>query len=351
MTKPPRGSCIITTRSGFISASQRGAETIIVRDPSCGLVAAIVLDDETLGPAAGGIRTRAYPDLDAAIADASALAAAMTVKCALAGLSAGGGKGVVMDHPGLDRPRAFRVLGERIQALGGRFRTAGDLGTQAADLAAMASVCDYIHTDEPNLAASVGHGLLRCLEAIGRVSDRRLDTLSVAIQGCGAIGRAVAEALAPHGVQLVVADIDTARAEAVAKDTQARVVAPSAIASAEVDVYSPCAIGGSVTADVVASMRAWALCGAANNIVANRGAETALMKRQVVWVPDVIASAGAVADGIGRTVMGLQLQDRTALIDALGCTAESVLREAKSTGRSSQDVASALAAQRLGRPS
>ena len=43
----------------------------------------------------------------------------MTLKCAVAGLDAGGGKTVVMEHPDMDRASAFRKLGKCIEELGG----------------------------------------------------------------------------------------------------------------------------------------------------------------------------------------------------------------------------------------
>src|SRR5436309_15462919 len=111
---------------------ERGARTgrpppraVVIADASCGLRAFIVLDATTLGPAAGGVRTRRYPGLAEALADGMQLAAAMTIKCALAGLPAGGGKAVVLDHDGLDRPRAFERLGAAVEELRGLFRTAG----------------------------------------------------------------------------------------------------------------------------------------------------------------------------------------------------------------------------------
>src|SRR5690606_4769428 len=109
-------------------------------------------------------------------------------KCALAGLDAGGAKAVVLDHPGLDRPAAFRRLGLLVAELGGVFRTAGDLGTAPADLAAMAETCPYVHADERGLADAVARGLLACLRACARARGRELAGLRVAVQGCGAIG-------------------------------------------------------------------------------------------------------------------------------------------------------------------
>ena len=56
-------------------------------------------------------------------------------KTALAGLAAGGGKVVVLDHPEMRRAAAFRALGRHIQSRGGQFFTSGDFGTTAQDLA------------------------------------------------------------------------------------------------------------------------------------------------------------------------------------------------------------------------
>lgn len=318
------------------------AEVIELRDDAIGLRAFIVLDDETLGPAAGGVRTRAYADDAAALADARALARAMTIKCALAGLAAGGGKAVVLDHPGLDRTAAFRRLGDEIERLGGRFRTAGDLGTTAADLAAMGERTRYVHTDEPALAASVARGVLACARACAEPAGLR-----VAVQGCGSIGAAVARAFAAAGARLAVADVAPGRAAALAGELDARVVPAAEIAFADADLLAPCAVGGVIDHAVAGELRARVVCGAANNILASPAAGERLRDRGIAFVPDPIASAGAVIAGIGRTVMGLD--DPAPLIDQLGATARAVLDEAAATGATPTEVALARAARILTR--
>ena len=314
---------------------------VLWRDAASGLQAILVIDDLTLGPAAGGVRTRAYPTVSHALADAAALARAMTQKCALAGLAAGGAKCVVLDHPAFDRARGFHALGERIAELGGLFRTAGDLGTTAADLAAMASRCPWVHTDESGLAAAVAHGLLRCIEACAALRGVPVAGLRIAVQGAGSIGAAVARRLSAAGASLIIADIDPARARAVADQTGATLTDPAAILTAPVDLIAPCAVGAAIDAAIAPSIQAWAICGAANNVFASPDAEDALIARGILVVPDVVASAGAVIDGIGRTVM--QLADRTPLIDALGATARRILDESRRTGARPSAIARQLA--------
>jgi leucine dehydrogenase len=87
------------------------------------------------------------------------------------------------------------------------------------------------------------------------------------------------------------------------------------------------------------------VCGAANNLLASPEAEAALLGRGVLVVPDVVASAGAVIEGIGDTVM--QLPDRTPLVDAIGATARRVLEEARATGARPSEIARRLARARI----
>ena len=357
----------------FASFDDAGiGRALFFRDVASGLRAVLVIDDMTLGPAAGGVRTRAYASLAEALADAAALARAMTEKCALAQVAAGGGKTVVLDHPGLDRPAAFARLGEFVADLGGRYRTAGDLGTTAADLAAMAENCAYVYTEDAGLAEATADGLLACIRACARrlrgagaageapdvvlsavpnggastapdaVPDAAdLHGMRVAIQGCGAIGAAAARALAGAGATLLVADVDATKARAVAAETGAALVEPGAILTVECDIVSPCAIGGVLDEATARGLRARAVCGAANNIIASASAERILMDRGIGFIPDTIASAGATVLGIAGGLMGEA--DVTPRLRALGTAAGAVWDESAASSRLPTDVAQARA--------
>ncbi len=60
------------------------------------------------------------------------------------------------------------------------------------------------------------------------------------------------------------------------------------------------------------------------------------MAREIVHVPDIVSSAGAVIEGIARRVMGSD--DPLALIDALGRTAASILEESLGERRPADEV-------------
>lgn len=311
----------------------------MVSDPPSGLRAFIVIDDTTLGPAAGGVRTQRYSSARAALEDAALLARAMTIKCALADLPAGGGKAVVMEHAGLDRERAFERLGQRIEELGGLFRTAGDLGTDQRDLDAIAKGTRHVVTDGAMLAEAVAQGLLACLRTCAAQRKREVAGLRVAIQGAGAIGSAVARRLAREGCQVVVADVDIDRARRVAHEVSGEVCSAGGILLAETDVVVPCATGGVIDVEIAKRLRAWAVCGAANNILGDPQVGEVLAGRDILHVPDPISSSGGVIRGLCFT----QPDRGDALIEKLAVTTREVLEEARTTGRTPQRVAEARA--------
>jgi leucine dehydrogenase len=316
-----------------------------ITDEEVGLQAFVVVDDTSLGPAAGGIRTRTYPSLGDALDDARALARSMTYKCALAGLQAGGGKGVVVDNPGLDRDRAFERLGSFIESLGGEMLTAGDLGTNSDDLAAMARQTRHVYTDEAGLSDAVGRGCLRAIEACVDVlgdcghgdHTATLAGLTVSVQGCGSVGSAVARAARAAGADLLVADLDTAVASRLAEETAGVAIAPEIALYADAEIVAPCAVGGVVTDDVAADTSTRAICGAANNILAAPAVEDRLIERGILYVPGPLSSSGAVIEGVGRFIMGLD--DCGELIDRVRQTTRGVLHEAREQRCRAGDVA------------
>jgi valine dehydrogenase (NAD+) len=70
------------------------------------------------------------------------------------------------------------------------------------------------------------------------------------------------------------------------------------VLDADVDVYAPCALGGTITGSSAATIRARIVCGAANNQLASPDVEDVLAARGITWVPDYVASAGGLIQGV-----------------------------------------------------
>ncbi|MCL6609671.1 MAG: hypothetical protein K6T74_16440, partial [Geminicoccaceae bacterium] len=190
---------------------ESGGELHRVVDDRGRTVAVIALDRPALGPAVGGCRMRPYPDLAAAIADARALARAMTDKVLLAGLPFSGGKAVVIGDPARDKtPALWRALAGAIERLAGRYWTGEDSGTTPADMDALAGFSRFVlgrSTGAGDLGPMTAEGVARAMRAAARhrFGADGLAGLTVAVQGLGAVGMPLAERLAAAGARLLVA--------------------------------------------------------------------------------------------------------------------------------------------------
>src|ERR1051325_962752 len=106
----------------FEAISQTGHEQIVFwNDRESGYRGIIAIHSTALGPAVGGTRFWHYEREEEALIDALRLSRGMTYKSALAGLSFGGGKAVIIgDSKKLDREKIFRAHGRFVESLGGR---------------------------------------------------------------------------------------------------------------------------------------------------------------------------------------------------------------------------------------
>ncbi|MBT6179671.1 MAG: Glu/Leu/Phe/Val dehydrogenase [Deltaproteobacteria bacterium] len=331
------------------SLDQCGSDRLFwFTDRPSGLRAVICVDDLTLGPAAGGVRTRSYATEQDALEDVCALAQAMTRKCALAGLAAGGAKALVLEDKLTNRSAAFMRLGGFIEELGGMFRTAGDLGTTTQDLEAMATTTQYVHTDTSHLAGSVARTTLRSMEAALEVlGETGLRGKKVLVQGCGDMGEAVAKALVAAGAEVLLSDLLAERSAEVAKDLGVQAIRSEDLFQVEADVFAPCAVGGVIDDALARTLKVRTVCGAANNVLAEDEAGETLMERGIILVPDVLSSSGAVIDGIGRSVMGLS--DRGDLLNEIRDTTFVILKMAQDENIPPHRVAMDVADARLAR--
>ena len=117
----------------------------LVHDRASGLTAILALHSTHLGPGAGGTRFWHYADGADAMRDALRLSRGMSYKNAMAGLPMGGGKGVILAGPDrVKTPEMLAAFGDAIEALGGRYVCAEDVGMTEADMVAISQRTQHV---------------------------------------------------------------------------------------------------------------------------------------------------------------------------------------------------------------
>jgi len=273
-------------------------------DPEVGLRAIVAIHSTALGPALGGVRFWHYEQDADALTDVLRLSEAMTLKAAVAGLHQGGGKTVVFwDDPHAARDEKFlRSLGRCIDALGGRYLAAEDVGAEPTDMDGIALETPWVTGVDP---ARGGSGDPSPLTAFGVVCGMRaacdaalgspdLSGLRVVVQGVGHVGAHLAHLLVDAGARVCVSDVDGRQVAAVTAALPVETIPPEHALTADCDVLAPCALGAVLTPASVEELRCAVVCGAANNQLAGDDAAEALSARGIVYSPDYVVNAGGI---------------------------------------------------------
>lgn len=278
-------------------------QVLYCHDKETQLKAIVAIHDTTLGPALGGCRFWNYRDENEALIDVLRLSRGMTYKASVAGLRLGGGKAVIIGNPSrLKSEKFFRAFGSFVNSLNGRYITAEDVNVRVEDINHIAKETRYVSGITSSVAGGSGDpspvtalgvycGIKAAVEYKHHQSSLR--GLTVAIQGCGAVGRNLAELLYKDGVRLIVADINRASADYIAKEFGAKVVGVDEIHRVEADIYSPCALGGILNEKSIPELQAPIVAGAANNQLLDEFRDgVKLRERGILYAPDYVINAG-----------------------------------------------------------
>ena len=331
-------------------------QVIFCNDPSVGLKAIIALHSTVLGPAAGGCRMYPYASVADALTDVLRLSKGMTYKSSVAGLPLGGGKCVIIADPNdPEKPELLRAFAAHVQSLAGRYWTAIDIGVGPEDADVLAERCNYIFARasqyepgfNPSEFTALGGfmGIKAAADAVFERSDLR--GLRVAIQGLGATGYALSGHLHKAGAKLVVADVQKSAVERVVSEFGATPADPDQIHAADVDVFAPCALGAGLNDQTIPQIKAKAICGLANNQLAEDRHGEALRQAGIAYVPDYVVNAGGM---MGASTVIFTKPSREASIrqiEGLKDTIKEILIRAVAEGRPTSEIADAMAIERI----
>ena len=281
-------------------------QVVFCHEPACGYFGIIAIHDTTLGPALGGTRFWQYESTDAAITDALRLARGMTYKAAVAGLSLGGGKSVIIgNNKRTDREAVFRAHGRFVESLGGRYITAEDVGTSPADM-------EFVHYETNHVAGLTGlsgdpspvtaHGVYVGIKATAKAQwgSDSLKGKTVLVQGCGHVGQYLCSYLKAEGVKLIVTDVDEAKVKKVVEATGATAVAADKIYDQPADIFAPCALGAVINDDTLKRLKVGIVAGGANNQLAEERHGDALAAKGILYAPDYVINGGGVINVYGE---------------------------------------------------
>lgn len=330
-------------------------QVVFVSDSRTKLSAIIAIHSAALGPAVGGCRMWAYRSEGDAVTDALRLSKGMTYKAAISNLPIGGGKAVVIGDARTQKtPELLAALGRAIDQLGGRYVTAEDVGMNSADMACIGKATTHVlglpaklgGSDDPSPTTAYG-----CLFGIraavaNRWNARSVDGVRIAVQGVGSVGSSLCGYLRNDGALLTVSDVDDGAAARIGERFSATVVKPDEIYDADVDVFSPCALGGVLNDSTIDRLRACIVAGGANNQLANAGDGERLRSAGILYAPDYAINAGGIIRVTGE-LLAWTPDEVDKRVRAIEGTILEIFGEAGGLETPTSDVADRIARRRF----
>ncbi len=298
-----------------------------------------VQHDSSRGPMKGGIRYHHNVDPD----EVTALASLMTWKTAVVDLPYGGAKGGVNCDPrqlsSSELQRLTRTFTDRMHDVIGPNRDipAPDMGTNAQTMAWIADQYANYHGwtpavitgkplelgGSPGRESATGRGCLYALEAFLADQGRKLEGVTVAVQGFGNVGSWAARLMAEQGARIVaVSDVTGAVYNADGLDVAALyehvrrtrgvvgfeggdAMKAEQVLTCACEVLVPAALEGQLTDVNAKDVQAKIIVEGANGPTTPEADET-FRKRGIVVIPDIFANAGGVTVSYFEWVQNIQ---------------------------------------------
>jgi leucine dehydrogenase len=324
-------------------------------DAKTGLKAIIAIHSTALGNALGGTRRWAYATEADALYDVLRLSEGMTYKAAASGLAMGGAKSVIIMPSAGHQPTEAeaRAMGRFVDTFAGQYIAAEDVGVSPQFCDWMALETKHVmggntvsHGGDPSPFTALGcfNSMKACLAHTGRKVD--FSNLTVAIQGCGATGYKLAKLLRDSGAAVLVTDVHVPTMKRAVEELGCVALGNDKnLFDEKVDILAPCALGGVLDANTIASLKCEIVCGTANNQLRNPAEDgEAIAKRGILYSPDFVANAGGLIRLAGL-YLGMTEADIDVKVAEIETTTAEVLREAN--GGSTGAAAIAYAKRRI----
>lgn len=337
----------------FETIKEMGHEQVLFcHDKEQDLRAIIAIHDTGFGRAMGGTRLWPYASEEDALRDVLRLSRGMTYKAACANLPVGGGKAVIIANPENKTEGMLRAYGRFVENLNGRFITGQDVNLSVEDVRKIQCETNYVvgvsqQSAEPSKMTAIGVllGIKAAVEF--RWKTQELNNLTVAIQGVGNVGINLCHYLHEHGVKLFVSDLRKEKAEEIKHLYGATVVDQNEIFSLEVDVFSPCALGGVLNSSTIPQLKASIIAGSANNQLEDEQIHSRLLEsKDILYCPDYVINAGGLID-VYNEMIGYSEEKALKQLNNIYDTLLEIFRQSEKEGITTHEAAKCLAEQRI----
>ncbi|MEY4913177.1 MAG: hypothetical protein RL025_1004, partial [Bacteroidota bacterium] len=229
---------------------------------------------------------------------------------------------------------------------------AEDVGISPSDMQWVSEETNYVvglpgKSGDPSPVTAFG--VYMGMKAGARVAlgNDSLEGRKVLVQGVGNVGTYLVEHLVAEGAHVWISDVyEPSIQKILSRFPQLEVCQPDQVASADVDIYAPCALGATLNAQSIANLRCALVAGGANNQLATDEDMQRLMDRSIAYAPDFVINAGGLIN-VYAEIKGLNREWALQKTRGIYDQTLAIFEQAAQNRVSTNEAAVRLAHQRL----
>ena len=168
----------------------------------------------------------------------------------------------------------------------------------------------------------------------------------VAMQGFGKVAFHTAHHLLKEDAQIVATDVFPAALDK-ARDLGIKTVGPEEIYDVPSDIFSPCALGGTLNGETIPRLSGRIVAGGANNQLLTEADGVELHRRGILYAPDYVINAGGVINVSAEVGMAYNPELAREKTERIYEIMERVIATAREEEIPTAQAADRLAEQRL----
>jgi len=334
--------------------AKKHEKVVFCSDKSTNLQAIIAIHNTNLGPALGGTRMWQYKNISEATKDVLRLSRGMTYKAAITGLNLGGGKAVIIGDSTKKTKEMMQSFGKFVESQMGKYITAEDVGMTTDDMEIIYQETNHVVGKPIKLGGSgdpsviTAYGTLMGIKgsAYYKWGNDSLRNKKILIQGIGNVGQNLIKLLNNEGAIILINDVNEEKIKSVLKKYDVQVI-KNDIYSSNIDIYAPCALGGTLNDNTIPQLKCSIVAGAANNQLAQEHIhDEMLAQHDILYAPDFLINAGGLIN-VYSELKGFSHEQVMKKASKIFDTTIEIMEKAKKENISTQKAALHIAKDRV----
>tara|TARA_B100001250_G_C19714744_1_gene750862 strand:+ start:173 stop:1258 length:1086 start_codon:yes stop_codon:yes gene_type:complete len=334
--------------------TKKHEKVVFCSDEETNLKAIIAIHNTNLGPALGGTRMWNYNNTSEATKDVLRLSRGMTYKAAITGLNLGGGKAVIIGDAKHKNDNMMKAFGRFVESQKGLYITAEDVGMTTHDMKMVYQETNHVVGKPIELGGSgdpsvvTAYGVLMGIKgsAFYKWGSDNLRGKKILVQGIGNVGKNLIQLLTNEEADIYINDVNQDKLKKIQKEFSVNIINNN-IYSAEVDVYAPCALGGTLNDITIPQLKCSIVAGAANNQLAKEHIhDDLLIKHNILYAPDFLINAGGLIN-VYSELKGFSKEQVKTKTEKIFDTTIAILKKSEKENISSQKAALKIAKERV----